>query len=218
MLQWVVANERLRSRACGLEESLLDMGDENVVSCDRLMKKSYVDCLLTTIHVHPSTFYSLGITFSMQILPYRAEFEHELWLLFFNTIRTVNARDYSPEQLEVWAPETKDEDRWIERMEGIQPFVCVVDGQIVGYAGIVDDGYVDHFYVHHQWQRKGAGSALMAQLEQVAIEKSYPQMTSDVSLTARPFFESKGFQVVTPQEVVRDSVVLQNFKMRKSLA
>ena len=42
-------------------------------------------------------------------------------------------------------------------------------------------------------------------------------LTSDVSKTARPFFEKVGFEVIKKQTVVRQGVELTNFKMKKKI-
>lgn len=153
----------------------------------------------------------------MHIRYYRPGEEPLLRQLFFQTIHTVNQQHYAEEQLNVWAPPIYDENQWRERMAGVNPFVCLADDTIVGYAGVLDDGYVDHFYVHHLWQGKRVGTHLMDRIHQRADELRLVELTADVSITARPFFESKGFVVVRPQEVHRNGVMLPNFKMRKQL-
>ena len=152
----------------------------------------------------------------MEIRKYRAGEEPELKRLFFNTIRNVNIRDYTLEQVSVWAPDEIDDEKWRVRMEGIAPFVCVENARIVGYADVQTSGYIDHFYVHHEWQRQGVGSLLFSRLVEQATEYGgVTELTSEVSITARPFFESKGFQVVREQEVEVQGLILHNFKMRR---
>ena len=41
----------------------------------------------------------------VKIRPYQAIDADALWPLFFNTVRLVNVRNYSKEQVEAWAPE-----------------------------------------------------------------------------------------------------------------
>ena len=40
----------------------------------------------------------------------------EVMRLFRNTVHNVNSRDYTPEQIEAWAPALMDEPRWHERL------------------------------------------------------------------------------------------------------
>jgi len=154
----------------------------------------------------------------MHIRKYRPGDEVELWQLFFHTIRRINIRDYSKEQVRAWAPEKIDAAGWRERIQRIDPFVCEQEGRIVGYADLQTSGLIDHFFVHHLWQGQGVGKRLFAKIESTAQEKGIAELTDEVSITARPFFESRGFRVVAAQEVALESVVLKNFKMAKSLA
>ena len=153
----------------------------------------------------------------MHIRKYHPGEERELWQLFFATIHNVNIRDYTAEQVRAWAPEQIDEQLWRERIRSMNPYVCVVDNQIAGYAGLLPTGYIDHFYVHHQRQGQGVGKLLYAAIEAEARDRHVDELTADVSITARPFFTARGFTVVVPQEVARGKSVLRNFKMVKQL-
>lgn len=48
----------------------------------------------------------------MTIREYKPDDCKEITELFFNTVHTVNAKDYSKEQLDVWAPEIPDFEKW----------------------------------------------------------------------------------------------------------
>lgn len=139
--------------------------------------------------------------------------EAELWRLYFDSVRNVAIRDYTEEQVRAWAPDIAPGERWTRRIVKNQPFVCVAEGQIVGFADLIPPGHIDLFFVHHQWQRRGVGRRLMQVILKQAGREHYRRVTSDVSLTARAFFERHGFHVVTPQTVQLGHVALQNFRM-----
>lgn len=141
----------------------------------------------------------------------------ELWRLFYHTVHQVNVRDYAPEQLAAWAPVVVDDVRWQARIAANQPYVCLHNDQIVGFADIQATGYIDHFFVHHQWQGRGVAKRLFAVLQAEALARGISELTANVSITARPFFESRGFAVVAAQEVEVHGVRLKNFQMRKPL-
>ena len=153
----------------------------------------------------------------MNIRKYKPGEEAELWRLYFHTIRNVNLRDYTWEQVRAWAPEHYDEANWRARMQGIDPYVCICDNQVVGYADLQPSGYIDHFFVHHQWQGRGVGKRLMQTIEAEALRRNLSHLSADVSITARPFFESRGFAVVATQRVDLGAATLTNFKMTKAL-
>ena len=90
--------------------------------------------------------------------------EKALRAIFFNTIRNVNIKDYSEAQVKAWAPDGYDQNDWFKRIQAIAPFVAVLDKEIVGYADIQVDGYIDHFFCHWKYQGQGVGKSLMLEL------------------------------------------------------
>ncbi|MBY0378785.1 MAG: GNAT family N-acetyltransferase [Rickettsiales bacterium] len=139
--------------------------------------------------------------------------------IFYNTIHTVNAKDYTKEQLDAWAPwsSVQNYSGWKEKLEKIRPFVALIGNTIVGFAEFEPSGHIDCFYVHHKFQGAGVGSALMQEIEKEAIEKLISRAYAEVSITARSFFEAKGFQTVKQQTVQIRGVELINFVMEKLL-
>ncbi len=137
--------------------------------------------------------------------------------IYYNTIHTVNAKDYTKEQLNAWAPYYNNYDAWQEKCSKLNPFVATIDGTIVGFAEFEPNGHIDCFYVHHEFQGAGVGTALMREIEIEAREKLLPRIYAEVSITARPFFESKAFQVIKQQTVQVRGMELTNFLMEKCL-
>ena len=48
----------------------------------------------------------------MVLRPYTSADLEEILTLFYETVHTVNARDYNPPQLDAWAPRTAYRARW----------------------------------------------------------------------------------------------------------
>lgn len=151
----------------------------------------------------------------MKIRNFRTCDEASLRAIYYHTIRRVNIQDYSAEQVKAWAGDELDETSWREKIEAIKPYVVEHEGQIIGYADLQADGYIDHFFCHHDWQRRGVGSLLMQKIHDEAIQRNIPKLYSNVSITAKPFFMAKGFEVVKEQSVAIRGQVLKNFSMQK---
>ena len=151
----------------------------------------------------------------MKIRRYEKGEEAEIWLIFYNTIHHINAHHYSPDQINAWAPEDLDEEIWTRKICDIAPYVAVSHGKIVGYADLQKSGYIDHFFCHHEHQRKGIGSYLFSFLDEEASRLGIIEMSADVSVTAKPFFESKGFVVVKEQLLNLRGQALVNYKMER---
>jgi len=147
----------------------------------------------------------------MFIRPYQPSDCRETAELFYNTIHAVNARDYSRKQLDAWAPDGMDLNQWNQSFQGRYCAVAAEGGTIVGFGDIDAAGYLDRLYVHKDYQGRGVATAILDRLE-LAVQGG---IVSHVSITARPFFEKRGFQVVQEQQVERRGVLLTNFIMKK---
>ena len=151
------------------------------------------------------------------IRDFQEEDAQTLWALFFNTVRNVNRRDYTEQQVKAWAQEGFDSQLWLKKMISIQPFVAELDGVIVGYSDVQPSGLVDHFFCHHEYQGQGVGRALMTHVIRQAEAKGRDRIYSEVSITARPFYERMGFTVVNEQQIEVRGATLTNYVMERHL-
>lgn len=147
----------------------------------------------------------------MKLRTFRAEDGPELMDLFYNTVHTVNAKDYTEEQLNAWAPKNRDVNLWTQSLLEHYTVVAEEGGIITGFGDLQLPGYLDRLYVHAAYQGRGIGSAICDQLEAAA---SGP-VTTHASITARPFFEARGYRVIRQQTVGRSGVTMTNFVMVK---
>ncbi|MEX0270524.1 GNAT family N-acetyltransferase [Leptolyngbyaceae cyanobacterium UHCC 1019] len=158
----------------------------------------------------------------MNVRPYQLADTAAISTLFYDTVHHINSRDYSLEQVNTWAPKDLTLDFWIERLSQSITYVAeqtIVEQtkQIIGFGNLQANGYLDCFYCHKDFQRMGVGSQLLATLEATARSQKIHTLTTAASITARSFFEAKGFHVVSPQTVERRGQSFLNFIMEKSL-
>lgn len=147
----------------------------------------------------------------MLIREYRSSDCEELAGLFYNTVHTVNAKDYTKEQLDVWATGQVDLKTWDRSLQEHFSIVAVEDDTIVGFGDMDQTGYLDRLYVHSEYQGKGIATAICDRLE-AAVQGN---VVTHASITARPFFEKRGYKVVKEQQVERQGIFLTNFVMIK---
>lgn len=136
--------------------------------------------------------------------------------LFRSTVLTINTRDYTADEAVDWASCGDDTCHW-EKLIAQLYFLVAVDskGCIIGFSAIRSDGYLHSLFVHKDWQGKGVASALLTATEQYATERQLPVITSEVSITARPFFEKRGYRIEEVQTRQANRLYLKNFKMKK---
>ena len=149
----------------------------------------------------------------IKVHPYRCGQEKELFDVFSSAIKEVCSKDYTPEQINAWLPSSYDADKWKSLMDKLKPYIAKVDGQVAGYADLQKDGYIDHFFVSARHQSQGVATALMDTLLKAGA--GHDRLYAHVSITARPFFEHKGFSVVSENVVVREGVGLKNYIMER---
>lgn len=136
--------------------------------------------------------------------------------LFHETVHSVNAADYTKEQLDAWATGNVDLTAWDKSF--LEHFTIVAeetgdDGKrIVGFGDIDSTGYLDRLYVRKDRQRRGIASAICGELENAA---DAAKITTHASITARPFFQKRGYRVVREQQVERGGILLTNYVMEK---
>ena len=147
----------------------------------------------------------------MKIRKYQPSDCKSLADLFYQTVHTVNAKDYTKEQLQVWATGQVDLENWDQSLQEHFSVVAVENENILGFGDIDKTGYLDRLYVHKDYQRKGIATAICNQLEQAVRGR----IMTHASITARPFFEKRGYQVIKEQQVERQGIFLTNFVMEK---
>lgn len=147
----------------------------------------------------------------MKIRRYQQTDCRELAELFYNTVHTVNVKDYTQEQRNVWATGQVDLEKWNQSLQAHFSVVAVENEIIVGFGDIDETGYIDRLYVHADYQGKGIATAIYRRLEQAA----QGDIITHASITARPFFEKRGYKVIKEQNVKRQGVFLTNFVMEK---
>lgn len=148
----------------------------------------------------------------MYIRKYKQEDCVDLSKLFYETVHTVNSKDYTEEQLCVWATGKIDLKKWNQSFLEHCTYVAVEKEMIVGFADMDDTGYLDRLYVHKDCQGRGVGKELCDALELSVGSKKF---TTHASITAKPFFEKRGYQVVKKQQVERQGIFLTNYVMEK---
>lgn len=149
----------------------------------------------------------------MRIRKYQASDCELLMQLFYDTIHTVNAKDYTKEQRIAWTSQA-DKDIWNQAFLKQITLIAEIQQQIVGFGSIDDTGYLDMLYVHKDYQRCKIATALCDKLEH-SIKSD--RIITHASITAVPFFTQRGYHVLRKQQVIRNGISLGNTIMFKEM-
>lgn len=152
------------------------------------------------------------------VRPYQSSDRLQVGTLFYDTVHTINLRDYTEEQLDVWAPAISKEGQFTRPLEKSYSYIAAIDGQIVGFADITSEGCLDRLYVHKNFQRQKIASKLVEALEAKARELSLSEITTESSITAKPFFIANGYTVKEENKKILRGATFINYKMFKKIA
>lgn len=133
--------------------------------------------------------------------------------LFSEAVHTTCADDYSPAQLDAWAPAEPDCASWAEKLSRETFLAAEEDGSLLGFASL-DGDYLDLLYVRPDRQRQGIADILCGFLERMCTGT---HIQVHASKTARPFFEARGYRVLQQHQAERRGQTLTNFLMEKEL-
>ncbi len=139
----------------------------------------------------------------------------ELQQIFVDTVSSVCSADYDAEQIKVWTSSVENRKHWEDIMTNQFVLVAQIGNKMVGFASLDKGNYIDLLYVHKDHQNQGIARKLYSNIENAAKQQGQTALESDVSKTAKIFFEKIGFKVINEQIVMRQGVELTNFKMRK---
>jgi putative acetyltransferase len=109
------------------------------------------------------------------------------------SIRTLCARDYTPEQIAAWIANIRLAGYRQAMREGEVMFVAERGPRIAGFSGILADE-VRAVYVHPRFIRRGVGSLLLRAAEDEARARRVEALRLNASLTAVPFYRSQGYE------------------------
>lgn len=151
------------------------------------------------------------------IRPSRLRDLTEMQIMFVDTISTICKDDYSLEQIKVWTSSIENKKRWTDKLISQYFLIAELDNKIVGYASLENNNYFDFLYVHKDYQRQGIADRLYSEIEKEAIKRKATILISDVSETAKRFFEKKGFGTIASQINIIKDVEIVNYKMTKQL-
>ena len=161
---------------------------------------------------HSILYISVKEENTIKIRKYKSSDCQEIAELFYNTVHSINKKDYTQEQLDVWATKNIDIEKWDTSFLKNYTVVAESNGIIVGFGDIAEDGYLDRLYVHKDFQRMGIATMICDKLEKKV--KGKPLYTH-ASITAKPFFIKRGYKVIKQQLVEREGILLENYVMEK---
>lgn len=193
--------------------------EKNGFTLDGIMRQA----IYKNGNIYDAYIYSLIKSYTweqngIQLRRYKPEDMPEIAELFYDTINSVNIKDYTEEQVKAWSGGYKKLLRRNDYFEKLYTIVAVRDDKIIGFGNMDNTGYLDFLYVHRDYQGIGVATMLCDELERYISVQGIKEITVHASITARTYFEHRGYEVEKEQQVVVDDVSLTNYAMKKEIS
>ncbi|MDJ0692667.1 MAG: GNAT family N-acetyltransferase [Xenococcaceae cyanobacterium MO_188.B32] len=132
-----------------------------------------------------------------------------------DALRTLCLSDYSSRELEALI-EHNLRHFSLGGYRGEFILVAEVDGVLVAWSALLGSR-ISAIYVHPQFIRQGIGSQLLRALETQAIHSQFRTLKVAASLTARPFYQCHGYQLIGRSFLLAKDLPIPYLKMKKQL-
>jgi putative acetyltransferase len=154
---------------------------------------------------------------SISISEYKSNYLTDLIKLFYETVHCVNAEDYTKDQLDTWAPEKIDTEKWESRIKNNYVIVATDRNKVIEFGELSPEGCIDMLYVYKDYLRQKVGYKLLKCLIQKAKKLGLTEVFAEASIIAKPFFEKRGFELMEKQVKTFNGADFVNFKMKKRI-
>lgn len=134
--------------------------------------------------------------------------------VMFEAIRTGNSK-YTAEQRAAWAPDRKNGDDWVARLDQQAIIMARDPSGVVGFMSIAPGGYIDLAFIRPVAQGTGLFRALFNWIETYSLARGDARLWTHASLMAQPAFAAMGFAVVQHETVAIGDVRLDRAEMEK---
>lgn len=86
---------------------------------------------------------------------------------------------------------------WLNGIIGSNNYSVIVEKNniIIGFGDVDCKGYFDHLFTHKDYQGIGVATLISDRIENYTYQNGIHIITTDASITAKPFFEKRGYIV-----------------------
>ncbi|MBE9128674.1 MULTISPECIES: GNAT family N-acetyltransferase [unclassified Coleofasciculus] len=141
----------------------------------------------------------------------------ELANLYQQTVLAIAPQWYSPAQTQRWASFPSDIASFRQFILQGTTFIATDEMEILGFAGITEDGHVTSAYVRSDRIHQGIGSTLMETLLDYAKNHNIQRLYAEASEFSLGLFKKFSFHIYDTEVVERQGVQFKRYLVERSL-
>ena len=135
--------------------------------------------------------------------------------IFRDSIEVLAAEDYDDAQLAAWIAMADELAAFGKRLAANLTLVATITRAPAAFASLKGAGTIDMLYVDPSVARQGIGNQLCDALERIAGARGARKITGDISDTALPLFEKRGYSAERRNTMPLGDVWIGNTTMTK---
>lgn len=139
-----------------------------------------------------------------------------LIVTFREAVLELTIDDYDEDQRDAWCAAADDEEEFAKRLATSLTLIATMEGNPIGFISLKDNAVIDMLYIHPDFVGVGAAKILIDAIEKLAAARGAKELTSEVSDTARGFFEKHGYAAQTRNTIMMEGEWLANTTMKKT--
>jgi putative acetyltransferase len=137
--------------------------------------------------------------------------------LFIDTVHTINAKDYTKEQILAWAPKSLTASEFKEKLKDSFIYKAEKKSHIIGFINLLPSGFIGYLFIDKNFINKKIATMLLKKAEQKAKDLALTQLCLEASITSYPFFKKRGFEEEIKQMKLHNGFYFQNYRMTKKI-
>jgi putative acetyltransferase len=137
--------------------------------------------------------------------------------IFRDSIEVLAMDDYDDAQVAAWIAMADDLGAFGKRLAANLTLVACITRAPAAFASLKGAGTIDMLYVDPSVARQGIGDQLCDALERIAAARGAKKLTGDISDTALPLFEKRGYSAERRNTVPLSDTWIGNTTMTKQL-
>jgi len=136
----------------------------------------------------------------------------------YNTIKYVNAKEYSKKQLSVRLTNRTKSIKEAIKDKTKDIFVILENDKILGSASLtLKQNLLGTLYINHKYIGKGIGKKILKFAEKYAKQKGIKYFEFDSTLSAYDFYKSQGYKKIGIGHHITNGVSIPSIRMKKIL-
>jgi putative acetyltransferase len=160
---------------------------------------------------------------SVEIRPAIATDVPQLADLYYQTVQTLGPQHYTPAQVAAWSAFSLDLPAFAPFILDATTYVAEIaiasapqrSPQLLGFAGIAQDGHVTALYVRPEVGRCGLGSRLLQAVIDCSQTKGIERLYAEASRFSLPLFEKFGFVQYDTETVIRAGETFERYLVER---